>query len=239
MCALSAKAHEGRLLLVDSLQPDFPKTKALATQLRQLLVSSGVVREPPAKVEAPQRQAPKAPAAKAAAPGDEDGKGSEAADAAGNAAGGAADGAAGGRRRGQQTKVKWNLERRTIDINALLVDAAKHGADGGVMLRRAGGNLPQVDIVPQIGANVYGILRRDVLVMTKAAAEALTERLLAPVNRLGASGRTYQQRMQQRAEERQRTAAAELQQLPYTQRPLPRSAPLFSEGDRQQLLQTR
>ena len=42
---------------------------------------------------------------------------------------------------------------------------------------RAARNLPKVDVLPQQGANVYDILRRDVLVLTKNAVEQLQERL--------------------------------------------------------------
>ena len=42
---------------------------------------------------------------------------------------------------------------------------------------RASRNIPLVDVLPQLGANVYDILRRDVLVLTKAAVEALEARL--------------------------------------------------------------
>ena len=38
-------------------------------------------------------------------------------------------------------------------------------------------NIPAVDVLPQIGANVYDILRRDTLVLTKDAVEALEARL--------------------------------------------------------------
>jgi len=38
-------------------------------------------------------------------------------------------------------------------------------------------NIPKVDVLPQIGANVYDILRRDTLVLTKDAVEALEARL--------------------------------------------------------------
>ncbi|PZO82905.1 MAG: 50S ribosomal protein L4, partial [Micavibrio aeruginosavorus] len=34
-----------------------------------------------------------------------------------------------------------------------------------------------IDVLPSQGANVYDILRRDVLVMTKDAVDQLTERL--------------------------------------------------------------
>ncbi len=42
---------------------------------------------------------------------------------------------------------------------------------------RAARNLPGVDVLPQIGANVYDILRRDTLVLTKDAVTALEARL--------------------------------------------------------------
>lgn len=38
-------------------------------------------------------------------------------------------------------------------------------------------NIPHMDVLPVNGANVYDILRRDTLVMTKEAVEKLTERL--------------------------------------------------------------
>ena len=43
--------------------------------------------------------------------------------------------------------------------------------------QRAARNLPQVDVLPQQGANVYDILRRDTLVLTRGAVEALEARL--------------------------------------------------------------
>jgi len=42
---------------------------------------------------------------------------------------------------------------------------------------RAAANLPQIDVLPQQGANVYDILRRDTLVLTRAAVEHLEARL--------------------------------------------------------------
>ena len=42
---------------------------------------------------------------------------------------------------------------------------------------RAARNLPRVDVLPQQGANVYDILRRDLLVLTRAAVEHLEARL--------------------------------------------------------------
>jgi len=42
---------------------------------------------------------------------------------------------------------------------------------------RATANLPKIDVLPSQGANVYDILRRDTLVLTKEAVTDLTERL--------------------------------------------------------------
>ena len=42
---------------------------------------------------------------------------------------------------------------------------------------RATNNLPKIDVLPVQGANVYDILRRDTLVLTKDAVSDLTERL--------------------------------------------------------------
>lgn len=42
---------------------------------------------------------------------------------------------------------------------------------------RATSNIPKIDVLPSQGANVYDILRRDVLVLTKDAVADLTERL--------------------------------------------------------------
>jgi len=42
---------------------------------------------------------------------------------------------------------------------------------------RAARNLPRVDVLPQQGANVYDILRRDILVLTRDAVQHLEARL--------------------------------------------------------------
>jgi large subunit ribosomal protein L4 len=42
---------------------------------------------------------------------------------------------------------------------------------------RAAANLDGVDVLPSMGANVYDILKRDTLVITKAGVEALEARL--------------------------------------------------------------
>ena len=57
--------------------------------------------------------------------------------------------------------------------SALLVDGPEFDAN----LARAARNLVGVQLLPTIGANVYDILRRDVLVLTKAAVRQLEERL--------------------------------------------------------------
>jgi large subunit ribosomal protein L4 len=52
--------------------------------------------------------------------------------------------------------------------------------DGPVVdegFRRAAGNIPGLDLLPQQGANVYDILRRDVLVLTRDAVQHLEARL--------------------------------------------------------------
>ena len=52
--------------------------------------------------------------------------------------------------------------------------------DGSVVeenFARATRNLPRVDVLPQQGANVYDILRRDTLVLTREAVRQLEARL--------------------------------------------------------------
>jgi large subunit ribosomal protein L4 len=51
------------------------------------------------------------------------------------------------------------------------------GAAVDTNFARAARNLPHVDVLPQQGANVYDILRRDTLVLTKDAVKHLEERL--------------------------------------------------------------
>eukprot|EP00878_Enallax_costatus_P007065 GHUV01007404.1.p1 GENE.GHUV01007404.1~~GHUV01007404.1.p1 ORF type:complete len:353 (+),score=105.41 GHUV01007404.1:281-1339(+) len=135
-CALSAKANEGRLIVLDSLQPDQLKTKFMYAKLQNLL-----------------QDQPR--------------------------------------------------------ISVLVMDSDKSGEDGGLALRRTARNIPGVEIVPARGANVYSIVRRDVLVITKAAADSIVERLRRPINRLGAAGLAFQDKLQQR---RQREKLLQQQQ---------------------------
>ncbi len=57
--------------------------------------------------------------------------------------------------------------------NALIIDGPEVSAD----FARAVRNIPAVDVLPSQGANVYDILRRERLVLTKAGLEALEARL--------------------------------------------------------------
>jgi len=57
--------------------------------------------------------------------------------------------------------------------SVLIIDGA--AVDEG--FARAARNLPKVDVLPQQGANVYDILRRDTLVLTRDAVQSLEARL--------------------------------------------------------------
>lgn len=57
--------------------------------------------------------------------------------------------------------------------NVLIID----GSNLDENFAKAARNIPCVDVLPEQGANVYDILRRDVLVLTKNAVEQLQERL--------------------------------------------------------------
>ena len=57
--------------------------------------------------------------------------------------------------------------------NALIVDGAE--IDNG--FRLATRNIPNIDVLPVQGINVYDILRRNTLVLTRAALDALEARL--------------------------------------------------------------
>lgn len=59
--------------------------------------------------------------------------------------------------------------------NALIIGGSQIDEGFG----RAARNIPQIDVLPIQGINVYDILRRDTLVLTRAAVEALTERFNA------------------------------------------------------------
>ena len=56
--------------------------------------------------------------------------------------------------------------------NALIID----GAELNVNFAQAARNIPNIDVLPIQGINVYDIMRRKTLVLTKAALDALEAR---------------------------------------------------------------
>jgi len=64
-----------------------------------------------------------------------------------------------------------NFEKLGLS-NALMIG----GAELDVNFKRAATNIPNIDVLPIQGINVYDILRRGTLVLSKAAVEALEER---------------------------------------------------------------
>ena len=79
-----------------------------------------------------------------------------------------------------------SLELKDGKTKALAETFGKNGWNGKVLVidgdavegsfMRAAGNLPGVNVLPAIGANVYDILKHDTLVLTKAAVEKLEAR---------------------------------------------------------------
>ena len=77
------------------------------------------------------------------------------------------------------------LNVKEARTNVLVKDFAKLGFSDALLIggeaidlkfSRAASNIPNVDVLPVQGINVYDILRRDKLVLSKAAVEALEER---------------------------------------------------------------
>jgi large subunit ribosomal protein L4 len=69
-----------------------------------------------------------------------------------------------------------NLAKMATELGwkrVLVIDGATVDANFALAAR----NLEGVDVLPTIGANVYDILKRDTLVITKAGIEALEARL--------------------------------------------------------------
>lgn len=75
---------------------------------------------------------------------------------------------------GADAKTKAMLDRfAKIGVaNALIIDGAAVDRDFALATR----NIPHVDVLPVQGINVYDILRRDTLVLTKEAVDALEAR---------------------------------------------------------------
>lgn len=73
-----------------------------------------------------------------------------------------------------EAKTKGLIERfsKLEIVNALIID----GSEIDINFRNAARNIPHVDVLPVQGINVYDILRRHTLVLSKAAVEALEER---------------------------------------------------------------
>ena len=69
---------------------------------------------------------------------------------------------------------------------AIAATISKNGWSGKVLVidgdavdasfARAVGNLPGINVMPAVGANVYDILKHDTLILTKAAVEKLEAR---------------------------------------------------------------
>ena len=72
---------------------------------------------------------------------------------------------------GKTAKLRKQFEKLEL-ANALIIDGAT--LDEGFAL--AARNIPNIDVLPVQGINVYDILRRKKLVLTKAAVSALDER---------------------------------------------------------------
>ena len=75
----------------------------------------------------------------------------------------------------KEAKTK-TLAKQVKDLGwkrALIID----GAELDQTFARAAANIDGLDVLPSMGANVYDILRRDTLVLTKAGVEALEARL--------------------------------------------------------------
>lgn len=69
---------------------------------------------------------------------------------------------------------------------SMAIAIAKMGIESAVIVggkeidanfARATSNIPKIDVLPSQGANVYDIMRRDTLILTKEAVSDLTERL--------------------------------------------------------------
>lgn len=72
---------------------------------------------------------------------------------------------------GKTKALRGHFTKLGVD-NALIVDGAELDAKFSLAAR----NIPNIDVLPVQGINVYDILRHDKLVLTKAALEALEAR---------------------------------------------------------------
>jgi large subunit ribosomal protein L4 len=72
---------------------------------------------------------------------------------------------------GKTKELASRLEKLGLQ-NALIIDGAEIEAN----FRAAARNIPNIDVLPVRGINVYDILRRGKLVLTRAALDALEAR---------------------------------------------------------------
>ena len=72
---------------------------------------------------------------------------------------------------GKTKTLRLSFEKAALK-NALIID----GAEPQVKFAAAARNLPEIDVLPVQGVNVYDIMRREKLVLTRAAVEALEAR---------------------------------------------------------------
>lgn len=73
---------------------------------------------------------------------------------------------------GKTASLRGKLVKMGLE-NVLIIG----GAELDEKFKRAASNLPCVDVLPQAGVNVYDILRREVLVLTKDSVAHIEERL--------------------------------------------------------------
>ena len=73
---------------------------------------------------------------------------------------------------GKTKALATHLEKLGLESGALIID----GAEIEASFRTAARNIPNVDVLPIQGINVYDIMRRKTLVLTKAALDALEAR---------------------------------------------------------------
>jgi len=74
--------------------------------------------------------------------------------------------------------LKAQLEKAGI-VNALVIAGPEVDKNFGLAAR----NIPLVDVLPSAGLNVYDVLRRDTLVLTRSAVDAINARLGAEADK--------------------------------------------------------
>lgn len=130
--ALSARAAEGKLVVVDSFEGIEPKTRAMRDALERLTGDIGL--------------------------------------------------AAGGKYHSALI-VDGEFEPTTADDEDSDSDSDAAETPMTTAVRLASRNLPHVQVLPQVGLNVYSILRHRTLIITKSGLEQLIARLDAPIKR--------------------------------------------------------